>query len=53
MGSAPASMAPEAQDLFQAVAATELAGLHEGNFPRYQLRPSEFATWQRPAAPLA
>jgi hypothetical protein len=49
---AQASMAPEAQDRFQAVAATELAGLHEGNFARYQLRPSEFATWQKPAAPL-
>jgi hypothetical protein len=25
----------------------ELASLHEGNFARYQIRPSEFAAWRR------
>jgi hypothetical protein len=26
---------------------TDLLGLHEGNFARYQVRPSEFAAWRR------
>ena len=33
------------QDQFIEVAETELLGLHEGNFARYQVRPSEFAAW--------
>jgi len=32
---------------FQENAETELLGLHEGNFARYQLRPSEFEHWQK------
>lgn len=28
------------------IAETELLGLHEGNFARYQVRPSEFAAWR-------
>jgi hypothetical protein len=34
------------QDQFIEVAETELLGLHEGNFARYQVRPSEFAAWR-------
>lgn len=34
------------QEQFIEVAETELLGLHEGNFARYQIRPSEFATWR-------
>lgn len=34
------------QDQFVEVAETELLGLHEGNFARYQVRPSEFAAWR-------
>lgn len=30
---------------FNAVVEAELTSLHEGNFARYQIRPSEFATW--------
>ncbi|MFT6776805.1 MAG: hypothetical protein ACJAV1_000717 [Paraglaciecola sp.] len=26
---------------------TDLMGLHEGNFARYQIRPSEFLAWQQ------
>jgi hypothetical protein len=26
---------------------SELVNLHEGNFARYQIRPSEFEAWQR------
>ena len=35
------------QDRFAEVAETELLGLHEGNFARYLVRPSEFAAWQQ------
>jgi hypothetical protein len=31
---------------FREVAESELLSLHEGNFARYQIRPSEFAAWQ-------
>ncbi|MFN2375274.1 MAG: Fic family protein [Candidatus Binatia bacterium] len=33
-------------DRFREMAEDELLGLHEGNFARYQLRPSEFTAWQ-------
>ena len=32
---------------FREVAERELLGLHEGNFARYRIAPSEFAAWQR------
>ena len=35
------------RDKFAEIAEGELLGLHEGNFARYQLRPSEFTTWQK------
>jgi Fic family protein len=40
---------PEANDRkhFAEMAETELTSLHEGNFARYRLRPSEFAAWQK------
>jgi len=39
---------PEAdRERFRDMAETELLSLHEGNFARYQIRPSEFATWQK------
>jgi hypothetical protein len=31
---------------FREVAETELLSLHEGNFARYVIRPSEFAAWR-------
>jgi len=31
---------------FQEIAETELLSLHEGNFARYQIKPSEFAAWR-------
>jgi Fic family protein len=34
------------QEKFIEIAETELLGLHEGNFARYQVRPSEFANWR-------
>lgn len=38
---------PADRQLFTEVVETELASLHEGNFARYQIRPSEFAAWQK------
>jgi len=38
---------PGDQDQFVEVAETELLCLHEGNFARYQIRPLDFATWQK------
>jgi hypothetical protein len=37
---------PDERERFREVAEGELLGLHEGNFARYQVRPSEFAAWQ-------
>lgn len=34
------------RERFREIAGSELLGLHEGNFARYQIRPSEFAAWQ-------
>lgn len=38
---------PKDRDEFSAVAETELLGLHEGNFARYHVRPSEFEDWRQ------
>ena len=37
---------PAERSRFREIAESELLGLHEGNFARYQIRPSEFAAWQ-------
>jgi hypothetical protein len=39
---------PEAErQKFRDIAEAELVSLHEGNFARYQIRPSEFEAWQQ------
>jgi Fic/DOC family len=39
---------PEAErEKFRDMAEAELVSLHEGNFARYQIRPSEFEAWQQ------
>jgi hypothetical protein len=39
---------PEAdREKFRDMAEAELVSLHEGNFARYQIRPSEFEAWQQ------
>jgi hypothetical protein len=39
---------PEAdREKFRDMAEAELLSLHEGNFARYQIRPSEFEAWQK------
>lgn len=43
---AEAELPEEVRDRFRAVAETELEGLHDGNFARYHLRPSEFEAWR-------
>jgi Fic family protein len=35
------------RERFRDLAENELLGMHEGNFARYRLTPSEFAAWQR------
>ena len=35
------------RERFREVAEREIMGLHEGNFARYRIRPSEFGAWQR------
>lgn len=35
------------RERFRETAESELLGLHEGNFARYQIRPSEFTAWQK------
>ncbi len=37
----------EVQAQFIEVAEAEIVSLHEGNFARYQVRPSEFAAWRK------
>ncbi len=34
------------QDQFREVAENEILGLHEGNFARYRIRPSQFKAWR-------
>lgn len=38
---------PGERERFKETAEGELVSLHEGNFARYQIRPSEFAAWQK------
>lgn len=37
---------PADRERFVEITEAELTGLHEGNFARYQVRPSEFAAWR-------
>jgi hypothetical protein len=37
---------PEERERFRETAERELLSLHEGNFARYQIKPSEFEAWQ-------
>jgi len=37
----------EEQAIFIEVAEDEILALHEGNFARYRIRPSEFDSWQK------
>ena len=39
------------REQFRDVAETELLALHEGNFARYRIRPSEFTAWRRVWSP--
>ena len=38
---------PDGRRRFADLAETELISLHEGNFARYRIRPSEFAAWRQ------
>ena len=41
------AIASEDRERFNEVAEAELIGLHEGNFARYQVRPSDFIAWRK------
>jgi hypothetical protein len=41
------NIAKEDREAFRRMAEDELLSLHEGNFARHQLRPTEFAAWQK------
>ncbi len=41
-----ANIALDDREPFEEIAEDELLGLHEGNFARYQIKPSEFRAWQ-------
>jgi Fic family protein len=38
---------PDDRQHFAEIVEAELTGLHEGNFARYRIRPSEFAAWRQ------
>jgi len=41
------NVAPADRERFREMAESELLGLHEGNYARYEIRPAEFAAWQQ------
>lgn len=41
------NIAASDHDKFREVVEDELLSLHEGNFVRYQIKPSEFEAWQK------
>ena len=41
------NVAPADRERFKEMAESELLGLHEGNYARYEIRPAEFAAWQQ------
>jgi Fic family protein len=41
-----ANVTADEREMFREMAESDLLGLHEGNFARLQIRPSEFAAWQ-------
>jgi hypothetical protein len=42
-----AHLDPDERERFRGTVEGELLALHEGNFARYQIRPSEFTAWQQ------
>ena len=42
-----ANIEPAGRDRFREIAESELLGLHEGNYARYQIRPAEFEAWHQ------
>lgn len=45
--SAQQNIAPSEREKFREMAESELLSLHEGNYARHQIRPAEFAAWQK------
>jgi hypothetical protein len=44
---------PADRERFREMTESELLGLHEGNYARYEIRPAEFAAWQQVWAGIA
>jgi hypothetical protein len=40
-------ISPDDRQRFVEIVEAELTSLHEGNFARYRIRPSEFAAWRQ------
>lgn len=40
-------IAPAERERFREMVESEILGLHEGNYARYEIRPAEFAAWQK------
>jgi len=45
------NIASDDRERFEEIAGDELLGLHEGNFARYQIKPSEFRAWREAWSP--
>ena len=41
------NVGPADRERFREMAESELLGLHEGNYARYEIRPSQFAAWHQ------
>jgi hypothetical protein len=46
VGWATENVGPDEREKFRETAESEILGLHEGNFARYQIKPSEFFAWR-------
>ena len=47
------NVTPADRERFREMAESELLGLHEGNYARYEIRPAEFAAWREAWAETA
>ncbi len=47
------NVTPADRERFREMAESELLGLHEGNYARYEIRPAEFAAWRETWAETA
>jgi len=41
------NITPDDREHFREMTESELLGLHEGNYARYEIRPAEFTAWRQ------